>query len=164
MYMVIFYILFLLTSKIYYLLYMYILNNPAFHYLISFSVSQGIECSKKILAHYVYDYSKGNYQGLCDYLLQCNFSACYTYINLVWFIPKVQLRATNTQNGLFLNSTQKQIRTYLHTLRQKIKCDWASKNGPSGHINFDCIFQICCIITYELIIPMHWNLYIRCII
>ena len=43
-------------------------------------------------------------------------------------------------------------------------CDWASKNGPSGHINFDYIFQICCIITYDLIIQLHWNLYIRCII
>ena len=52
-----------------------------------------------------------------------------TDINLVWtlikehnithdmelFIPKVQLRTTNTQNGLFLNSTQKRISTYFAT-------------------------------------------------
>ena len=25
--------------------------------------------------------------------------------------------------------------------------DWASKIGPSGHINFDYIFQLCYIIT-----------------
>ena len=29
----------------------------------------------------------------------------------------------------------------------KQKCDWASKNGPSGHTKFDHIFHICCIIT-----------------
>ena len=25
-------------------------------------------------------------------------------------------------------------------------CDWASKNGPSGHIKFNYIFQTCCIV------------------
>ena len=36
-------------------------------------------------------------------------------------------------------------------LRDKMICDWASKNGPSGHINFDHIFHICCIITNDLL-------------
>ena len=34
------------------------------------------------------------------------------------------------------------------------KCDWANKNGPSGHIKFLHIFQICCIITNDLLKPL----------
>ena len=30
-------------------------------------------------------------------------------------------------------------------------CDWARKNGPSGHTKFDHIFQVCYIITTDLL-------------
>ena len=29
-------------------------------------------------------------------------------------------------------------------------CDWASEKGPSGHIKFDHVFQICRLITSDL--------------
>ena len=29
-------------------------------------------------------------------------------------------------------------------------CDWASEKGPSGHIKFDHIFQLCSLITSDL--------------
>ena len=39
-----------------------------------------------------------------------------------------------------------------------VTCDWASKNGPSGHIKFDHIFQICCIISNYLLKVLKKNL------
>ena len=39
-----------------------------------------------------------------------------------------------------------------------VTCDWASKNGPSGHTKFDHIFQICCIISNYLLKVLKKNL------
>ena len=40
-------------------------------------------------------------------------------------------------------------RHYGHVTYIRI-CDQASENGPSGHIKFDHLFQLCCIITKNI--------------
>ena len=44
--------------------------------------------------------------------------------------------------------------TYVHCMYIAI-CDRASEKGPSGHIKFDHLFQLCCIITKDTIKEWH---------
>ena len=97
------------------------------HYLISFSIPHDTKFSKGTSLH-VYDYLKGDYQGLCDYLLRCDLTVCYlsTDVNSVWTLIKEHIL-----QGMELFIPKVQLRSYPYpkwfsqTLRQKTKRNFA---------------------------------------
>ena len=60
------------------------------HYVISFSVRYGLPALQTRKAQYVLDYSKADFNGLSDCLLQLDFSDCYYSddVEYVWAIIK----------------------------------------------------------------------------
>ena len=63
---------------------------PSDHYIISFSVRYGLPALQTRKAQYVLDYSKADFNGLSDCLLQLDFSDCYYSddVEYVWAIIK----------------------------------------------------------------------------
>ena len=51
---------------------------PSDHYCITFSLSISTTTSLKPTSYFTFNYSKGDYHGLCEYLLHFDFSPCYS--------------------------------------------------------------------------------------
>ena len=109
-------------------------NSISDHYLISVTISFNFACSKNKPAKYVYDYSKADYEGLCHYLLSCDFTSYFncTDVNEAWsiikqlittgmdlFIPKVRLRSSQYPKW-FTSHLRHQVKC-LRTLRRTLK-------------------------------------------
>jgi len=77
------------------------------HRLISFIIQLNQPQQSRNAVTYVYDFSKGDYEGMCNYLSNCNLSDSYNSknVNVAWliikqhiiftmdaYIPKVKLR------------------------------------------------------------------------
>ena len=78
------------------------------HYVISFQLALCKPVSSREKPRYVFDFPKANLSGLCDFLLDIDFSSCLASANIeyVWsaikqaiytgmdlFIPKVRIRS-----------------------------------------------------------------------
>ena len=76
------------------------------HFIITFLIPKSAPPPPQVASQYVFDFRKANYQGLCDYLLDIDFSHLYssTDVEFIWsslkniiyigmdiFIPKVRL-------------------------------------------------------------------------
>ena len=61
---------------------------PSDHYIISFSMQFGLPALRNHKVQYVLDYSKADFNGLSDYLLQLDFSDCFHSddVEYVWAI------------------------------------------------------------------------------
>ena len=59
---------------------------PSDHYSITFSLSISVTISSKSTSYFTFNYSKGDYQGLCEYLLHSDFLPCYISheIEYIW--------------------------------------------------------------------------------
>ena len=101
------------------------------HYLISLTLSYYQTFSKCKIPTYVYDYSKGDYEGLCQFFINSDLTNLYNCsdINQVWtlvrdlvttgmdqFIPKVRLRF-NQYPKWFSPQMRHQVKC-MHTLRK----------------------------------------------
>lgn len=107
---------------------------PSFsdHYIISFSISCSTNKRPRSQPKFVFDYSKADYEGLCSYLLDVDFSCCLnsSEIETVWlvfydivkyamniFIPKVRLRSH--QRPKWINAGLKHELNCVNSLRRK---------------------------------------------
>jgi len=82
---------------------------------------------------FVYDYPKGDYSGLCSYLLDCDFDPCYQSqdVEFIWsfisskitdamvqFIPRVRLR--KHQRPKWITASIKHKLNKLNTLKRRL--------------------------------------------
>ena len=101
--------------------------NFSDHYAVSFSPLCGSSYSSEFRNFYVFDFSKANYNDLCSFLLELDFSVCFQSDNIefIWFtiksfifeamclfIPKVRLKRRSQPK--WFNSD---IRHHLNCLR-----------------------------------------------
>ena len=62
---------------------------PSDHFSIPFSVS--VSCtSTKSATYFTFNYSKGDYQGLCDYLFHSDFTSCYTSHDIEYILHTIE--------------------------------------------------------------------------
>ena len=110
------------------------------HYLIHFFINSQPVRSAKSKSRQVIDYSKKYMQGLCDYLLDYDFTSCFSSMNveLIWselksiiisaihnFAPTVKLRCRQTPKW-FTSQIRHQLNC-IHSIRRK------AKSRPSPH-------------------------------
>ena len=111
------------------------------HYGITFSVSVS-STPIKSTTYFTFNYSKGDYQGLCDYLLSSDFTLCYLShdIEYIWhiiehlvmdamqlFIPVNKIHSD--QHPVWFNSDTRHCIKRLRTLRRRYK------HRPTHHIS-----------------------------
>ena len=104
------------------------------HYLISLTLSYYQSFSKCKTPTYVYDYSKGDYEGLCQFFINSDLTNLYNCsdVNQVWtlvrdlvttgmdqFIPKVRLKF-NQYPKWFSPQMRHQVKC-MRTLRKKLR-------------------------------------------
>ena len=80
---------------------------PTDHFMVSFTFVGCSMCDSCSAPVYVYDYPKADWVGMCNHLLDCDFSMCFetTDVEVIWsllklevttamdrFIPRVRLR------------------------------------------------------------------------
>ena len=107
---------------------------PSDHYSITFSVSVSVVASSKSTTYSTFNYSKGDYQGLCEYLLCCDFTPCYLShdVEYIWhtiehllmdamhsFIPTNKVHSH--QHPIWFNSEIRHSINRLRTLRRRHK-------------------------------------------
>lgn len=66
-------------------------NNTRFnsdHFSLTFNVGICPITSQTTKAKVVFDYKNANWQGLCDYLIDCDFSACLKLRQFGWPLNK----------------------------------------------------------------------------
>ena len=83
----------------------YVFNSD--HSIVSFTLTHSVTPHPEVTPHYVFDFPKADYSGLCSFLMDINFSPLLSSdnINFIWFslktiiysgmnlfIPKVKLR------------------------------------------------------------------------
>ena len=115
---------------------------PSDHYSITFSVSVSVIAST---TYSTFNYSKGDYQGLCEYLLCCEFTPCYLShdVEYIWhttehllmdamhsFIPTNKVHSH--QHPIWFNSEIRHSTNRLRTLCHR------HKSHPTHH-TFDTI-------------------------
>ena len=103
------------------------------HFTLTFHLSTTLPSYARYMPKYVYDYPKADYNGLCSYLLDFDFSPCLLSqdVELVWyaiknaiyegmtfFIPKVRLR--RHQYPRWFTPELRHLSKCLHTLRKKV--------------------------------------------
>ena len=108
--------------------------NLSDHHAISFLPVCGSLSSTKIRTFYVFDFSKANYNDLCSFLLELDFSVCFQSNNVefIWFtiksfifeamclfIPKVRLKRRNQPK--WFNSDIRHHLNCLRTMKRKFK-------------------------------------------
>ena len=107
---------------------------PSDHYSITFSVSVSVVASSKSTTYSTFNYSKGDYRGLCEYLLCCDFTPCYLShdVEYIWhtiehllmdamhsFIPTNKVHSH--QHPIWFNSEIRHSINRLRTLRRRHK-------------------------------------------
>ena len=107
---------------------------PSDHFIISFSIDTSTTYFPKETPKYVLDYSKADFDGLCDFLINSDFQPCLTSTNIefVWsyikntvlhatflFIPKVRLRTR--QRPKWINSSLQHLINCVRSLKRKHK-------------------------------------------
>ena len=105
------------------------------HFVISFSPSVVLKHSNKSGPSYVLDYSKADYGIICDYLMDVDFSSCFSCndIEFVWFfiksviysaismfVPKVRVKLHNSPK--WFDSDIRHHLKCLRTLRRRFRC------------------------------------------
>ncbi len=126
------------------------------HHAVIFTVQ--IKTSFKSITRnqlYVYDYTKADWSGLCDYLLDINFSMCYesTCVEEIWwisvetgmklFIPKVRLRKRQLP-AWFTPNLRHQLKC-LRTLRRKCRVKTSQTMCHSRLKQTEATFQANCV-------------------
>ena len=109
-------------------------NTISDHYLITLKMSFNFTHSDRQPSNYVYDFSKADYDGFCQFLLSCDLTSYYncTDVNEAWtfikqliitgmdqFIPKVRLRSS--QYPKWFNAHIRHQIKCLRTLRRKLR-------------------------------------------
>ena len=112
------------------------------HNNVTFSVAFHIRTSFKAATYFTFNYSRGDYQGLLDYLLHSDFTPCYSSHNVefIWqtindilmnamhlFIPVNKIHLDNCP--MWFNSEIRHLRKQLKTLRRKYN------RYPTHHIS-----------------------------
>ena len=107
---------------------------PTDHFIISFSIQTPVLPSSILKSHFVYNFSKADFNLMADYLLDCNFEPCLSSLDVefVWsyikctiyqamdlFISKVRLRANNSPK--WFNATIRHKLNCIHHLRKQAK-------------------------------------------
>ena len=115
------------------------------HFLVNFSMSISEQSLSNITLHYVYDYSKADFEGLDAYIFNSNLLECLTsqYVEYVWskifstlsdamdiYIPKFRLHSH--QFPKWFSAELRHRLKCLRTLRRKYK------RSLSNH-NFECL-------------------------
>ena len=105
---------------------------PSDHYKISFFIESNFPLNKSHKPVFVFDYKRANYEGLCDFLLDVDFSYYLQSVSVdqVWsflkatisrgmnlFIPKVRITITN--HPKWFNSEIRHVIKCLRTQRRK---------------------------------------------
>ena len=111
------------------------------HFTLTFSLSSTVPSSPHSICKYVYDYPKADYDGLCSYLLDMDFSPCLLSqdVEEVWniikstiyegmslFIPMVRLR--RYQYPQWYTPELRHLSKCLSTLRKKVS------NNPTSYL------------------------------
>ena len=111
------------------------------HYDITFSVAARVTTSSKSSTYFTFNSSRGDYYGLHDYLLQSDFTPCYSSNNVehIWesindlllnaihiFIPMSKIHCN--QQPIWFNSETRHCINQLKTLRHRYK------HHPTHHI------------------------------
>ena len=111
------------------------------HYSITFSLPISVRASSKPTPYFTFNYSKGDYQGLCEYLLHSDFTLCYLShdVEYIWhiiehlimdamqlFIPIIKIHLN--QYPIWFNSEIRHSTKHLKTLRH------CYKRHPTQHI------------------------------
>ena len=111
------------------------------HYSITLSLSVSVTASLKSASYFTFNYSKGDYQGLCEYLLYSDFTPCYLShdIEYIWhtienllmdamqlFIPIIKVHSC--QHPKWFNP---EIRHSIKCLRS-LRCRY--ERHPTQHI------------------------------
>jgi len=104
-------------------------------------VSARVTMSSKSTSYFTFNYSRGDYHGLCDYLLHSDFTPCYSSHNMehIWeFISDLLLstmhifipvnKILSNQQPIWFNSEIRHCIKQLKTLRRRYKCH------PTYHI------------------------------
>ena len=114
------------------------------HYLVSFSMSTDLTYKEDGPTTYVYNFAKGDYVGLNNYLSTYDFSAFYstTDVEQAWsiikqclttaidlFIPKV--RSKPSQYPKWFSSDLKHQLNCLRTSRKKLRCHFTFPNSSN---------------------------------
>ena len=112
-------------------------HNPLIHSdhsIISFNLKYEAQFSVRTLPHLVFDYSRADWNGLSDYLMDTDFSTCFgsNDIEFIWltlkntihnaiqlFNPKIKLKSH--QHPKWFNAKIRHQLKCLHTLRKKLK-------------------------------------------
>ena len=114
---------------------------PSDHFTLSFDFKFAFPPLTKKSCKYVFDYSKADYECLCDYLLDTDFSDCFHCCNVedAWshikhailnamhlHIPKVKIKSFN--HPKWYNSEIRHLIKCIRTLRRKCKSHSTSHN------------------------------------
>ena len=119
---------------------------PSDHYIISFNIDLTSPSVKHHGSTFVFDYNNADYEGLCDYLLDSDFSVCLLSesIEQVWsfikntileamnlFIPKVKVKAK--VHPKWFNSEIRHTIKCLRSLRRKCSLHPTVNNQSKLH-------------------------------
>ena len=112
------------------------------HYIITFSISISVTTSSKSATYFTFNFSKGDYQGLCNHTIHSDFTPCLLShdIKFIWhvieqllvegmqlFIPLYKVHSN--QDPIWYNSEIRHCINRLRTLRRRYKCH------PTNHIS-----------------------------
>ena len=112
------------------------------HYAITFNIDLYMQPIPKITPKKVYDFTKADWTGLCDFMLDLNWSECFsiTDVETLWsnikghitgalplFIPRVRLRSR--QHAPWLKSNLLHQLNCLRSKKKKIKSTRITATG-----------------------------------
>ena len=103
------------------------------HFVITFIIPESAPPPAQVASQYVFDFPKADYQGLCDYLLDIDFSHLFslTDVEFIWsslknaiytgmdiFIPKVRLK--KHQYPRWYTAELRHLSKCIQTVKRKI--------------------------------------------
>ena len=112
------------------------------HHNITFSVNTSMNGLSKFAPHITFNFSKGDYQGLCDHMFHSDFMPCYLtqdsehiwhiieqklFEGMQLFIP--QYKVHSNQDPIWYNSEIRHCINHLRTLRRRYK------RHPTHHVS-----------------------------
>ena len=77
---------------------------PTDHLTVSFNIQHTVQSRQRSKSTYVFDYSKANFEGLCNHLLESDFSDCYILDNVEYVWTKIKQTILSAMHCTFLKS------------------------------------------------------------
>ena len=98
---------------------------PTDHHIVSFNIQYATQSKQSNKHKYVYDFSKADFDGLCNHLLETDFSDCYNSADVedVWSVIKLAiLYAMNLHIPQVKIKSQKHPKWYNSDVRHHLNC------------------------------------------